>query len=109
MKCFSMRWEDVVFAGSFELFETIHVIALRGMELTKMSHLPKILTEFVPEWIRDLGDDPEEILKEYKAWGYVVQSIDFPELNSLSEKEFIGGIERHNAFFTNLALIPDSC
>ncbi len=32
MKCFSMRWEDVVFAGGFELFETIHVIALRGGE-----------------------------------------------------------------------------
>ena len=29
MKCFSMRWEDVIFAGGFELFEMIHVIALR--------------------------------------------------------------------------------
>jgi FkbM family methyltransferase len=82
--------------------------ALRGMELSKMSYLPKILTEFVPEWIGDLGDDPAEILKEYKAWGYKVQSIDFPELNSLSEKEFVNGIESHNAYFTNLALIPNN-
>ena len=29
MKCFSMRCEDVFFAGGFELFEMMHVIALR--------------------------------------------------------------------------------
>jgi FkbM family methyltransferase len=78
---------------------------LRGMDL-RNNHRPKILTEFVPEWIKSQGDNPVEILKEYKSWGYSVASIDFPELNALSEKDLIEGISELGHYFTNLALIP---
>ena len=80
---------------------------LRGMKETIQRHLPKILTEFTPQWIRDLGDDPVQVLKEYKSWGYKVHSVDMPELNSLNESSFIQGIEKSNTFFTNLSLEPN--
>ena len=78
---------------------------LRGMDL-RNNHRPKILSEFVPEWIRDQGENPIDVLKEYKSWGYSLESIDFPELNELSEKDFVGGISELGQYFTNIALVP---
>ena len=79
---------------------------LRGMRETMARKLPKIVTEFTPQWIRDLGENPIDILKEYKSWGYTVNSLDMPELNGLSEELFIKGIESSDTFFTNLSLMP---
>jgi FkbM family methyltransferase len=80
---------------------------IRGMKNTFNSKLPKILTEFVPEWISDQGEDPVDILKEYKSYGYKVESIDHEELNKLNEKSFVEGILKSGTYFTNLQLLPD--
>ncbi len=81
-------------------------MVLRGMLETIKRHPPKILTEFIPQWIQDLGENPAEVLKEYKSWGFKVESTDLPELNHLGEVDFIKGILRSKSFFTNLALTP---
>ena len=81
-------------------------LVLRGMTKTIQKHPPKILTEFVPQWIEDLGENPVEVIKEYKSWGFKVESTDLPDLNHLNEEDFIKGILGSESFFTNLALTP---
>ncbi|MEA2684677.1 MAG: hypothetical protein QOK05_3005 [Chloroflexota bacterium] len=50
--------------------------ALRGMEdLLKLRH-PRIVVEFCPRDIRDVGDDPVETLTYYRGLGYDVAVID---------------------------------
>jgi FkbM family methyltransferase len=39
---------------------------LRGMKAVIENFRPKILTEFVPQWLSDMGEDPLKVLDEYK-------------------------------------------
>lgn len=51
---------------------------IRGMKNIIEKSRPKILTEFVPKWLSDLGENPENILKEYQSLGY---DLLCPDLN----------------------------
>ena len=77
---------------------------LRGMTKIIKENKPKILTEFVPQWITDLGDDPIEVLKEYMSWGYSISSTDFEITANSTPAEIITQIELSGRYFTNLVL-----
>ena len=49
--------------------------ALRGLRKTIERDRPVIVTEFWPEGIRDVGDDPVAVLAEYADMGYTLASL----------------------------------
>jgi FkbM family methyltransferase len=77
---------------------------LRGMKTIIKRNKPKVLTEFVPQWIIDLGDDPIEILNEYMSWGYSIGSTDFEIPPNATAADIIDKIEKSGRYFTNLIL-----
>lgn len=81
-------------------------LVIRGMQKIIKKHSPKILTEFVPGWIRDLGEDPVSVLKEYASYGYGIGSDDLQLSDQPEPLEIISKIESSGTFFANLSLIP---
>ncbi|MDX6205677.1 MAG: hypothetical protein QOF39_1734 [Frankiales bacterium] len=57
--------------------------ALRGLRKTIERDRPVIVTEFWPEGIRDVGDEPAAVLAEYAEMGYLIATLpgqpDLPE------------------------------
>ncbi|HVF06236.1 MAG TPA: FkbM family methyltransferase [Frankiaceae bacterium] len=51
-------------------------LALRGMTWTLSRWRPVVVTEFWPHGIRDVGDDPYDVLDEYRALGGTICSLD---------------------------------
>jgi FkbM family methyltransferase len=81
-------------------------LVIRGMSKIIKKHSPKILTEFVPGWINDLGEDPISVLEEYASYGYEIGSDDLPLSEHPEPMEIISKIESSGTFFANLSLIP---
>jgi FkbM family methyltransferase len=80
--------------------------ALRGLRDSIAAWRPSILTEFVPGWIRDLGEDPLGVLAEYQSWGY---SLGAPALHlppDPNPQQVLDQIAASGVWFTNLALTP---
>jgi FkbM family methyltransferase len=64
-------------------------VALRGArELLKRCR-PVLLIEFWPKAIRDLGDDPVSVLREYADLGYRRTVLEDPELAELDDEELV--------------------
>ena len=79
---------------------------IRGMkDIIKESH-PKILTEFVPSWIKYLDEDPEQILKEYQNFGYNLLCPDLKINNPCSPTDILTAIKNKKVWFTNIYLEP---
>ena len=77
---------------------------LRGMKGVIKNFQPKILTEFVPQWLSDLGEDPLKILDEYKSWGYSIGSTDFDVPANSTSKDVLAALGAAGLYFTNLIL-----
>jgi FkbM family methyltransferase len=64
-------------------------VALRGArELLKRCR-PVLLIEFWPKAIRDLGDDPVAVLREYADLGYRRTVLEDPDLAELDDAELV--------------------
>ena len=80
--------EDEVGVIKLDTQATEHV-ALRGArELLKRCR-PVLLVEFWPKAIRDLGDDPAAVLREYADLGYRRTVVEDPELTELEDAELV--------------------
>jgi hypothetical protein len=77
---------------------------LRGMKSIIATSRPKILTEFVPQWLKDMGEDPIKILDEYNSWGYSITSVDFNIPPGASSQVILQLLESAGLYFTNLVL-----
>lgn len=53
-------------------------IAIRGMERTLVNSHPTVLVEFWPEGIRELGDEPVDVLQYYARLGYDIRLLGEP-------------------------------
>ncbi|MGH3794334.1 MAG: FkbM family methyltransferase [Pseudonocardiaceae bacterium] len=49
--------------------------ALAGMADVLRRDRPTVLCEFWPDGIRDVGDDPEQVLAGYQQWGYLIEPV----------------------------------
>lgn len=49
--------------------------ALTGMAAILRRDHPTVICEFWPGGIREIGDDPEEILARYQGWGYLIEPV----------------------------------
>lgn len=49
--------------------------ALAGMASVLRRDRPTVLCEFWPAGIREIGDDPEQVLARYESWGYRVEPV----------------------------------
>lgn len=78
--------------------------ALRGMENILRRFHPLILTEFVPAWIKDLGENPQDVLSEFQSWGYKIGSSDLLLSGFPTADEILAKIEISEKFYTNLIL-----
>lgn len=79
---------------------------IRGMHEIIKSSKPKILTQFVPKWVKDIGDDPESVLEEYISLGYEIHCPGLGLNFSLSPIEVLSAIEKSGIWFANLYLHP---
>ena len=77
---------------------------LRGMKSIIEQCKPKVLTEFVPQWLIDIGEDPAAVLDEYVSWGYDVGSVDFEIPVGASSKDILDRIAITGHYYTNLTL-----
>ena len=77
---------------------------LRGMNSIIKRFHPKILTEFVPQWLTDMGENPLKVLDEYKSWGYSISSTDFDIPANSSSKDVLDALQSADSYFTNLTL-----
>jgi FkbM family methyltransferase len=81
-------------------------LVIQGMREIISQFKPKILTEFVPQWISDMGWDPLEVLEEYKDHGYQIMSLDFDVKSPVSPKKLLSDIKQSKKLYTNLSLLP---
>jgi FkbM family methyltransferase len=80
--------------------------ALRGLSRTIARCKPFILTEFVPSWISDLGENPESVLNDYVSWGYLIDSTDHQLSAPVAPHDIIEAVEASADYFTNISLTP---
>lgn len=64
-------------------------VALRGARELLARCRPVVLAEFWPKGVRDLGEDPVEVLAEYAALGYARTVLEDPELDGLADAELV--------------------
>jgi hypothetical protein len=79
---------------------------LRGMTRLIEKFKPVILTEFVPQWLIDQGEDPIQVLREYQSYGYMLGSSDFETSHDPEPSEILEKIEASNTYYTNVTLTP---
>jgi FkbM family methyltransferase len=79
-------------------------LVLRGMKSIIEQYKPKILTEFVPQWLIDMGENPVAVLDEYMSWGYNVGSVDFEVPIGSNSKVILDKLYLSGHYFTNLTL-----
>jgi FkbM family methyltransferase len=79
-------------------------LVIRGMRQSIKKSQPRILTEFVPGWISDLGENPISVLEEYQSYGYTICSDDLQLSDNASPQEILSRIQSSGTFFANLSL-----
>lgn len=80
---------------------------IRGMTKIINSSKPIILTEFVPKWIEALGENPEEVLNEYKNLGYKIYIVGRSLTQDYSPKQVINFLSsKEDPCFVDLLLMP---
>jgi FkbM family methyltransferase len=76
---------------------------LRGMAQTIDRCRPPMLVEFWPVGILELGDDPDDVLAEYRSLGYRVLLLPDFDVSSLSAEEILTHSDRDHV---TLSLVP---
>jgi len=79
---------------------------LLGMQSIIEKYQPRILAEFVPQWLTDIGDEPVRILRQYMSWGYSLGSSDFESLVNAQPEEILEKCALLDTFYTNITLTP---
>jgi FkbM family methyltransferase len=79
-----------------------------GMTGLLAKGLPPMIVEFVPSWLRDRGEDPEEIVREFQALGYDVGVLEAELAPGASPDEVVAASENDRWWFANLELQPSS-
>jgi FkbM family methyltransferase len=79
---------------------------IRGMHQIIEKYKPKILTEFIPKWIKNLGEDPKEILQEYIDLGYNLLCPELEIYVHTEPEELLNLLYKNGPWFTNILLEP---
>lgn len=79
---------------------------IRGMKRILRRTRPKILLEFVPGWIRDLGENPEKIVQEFIDLGYHLSSKQLGLNSPSTPAQIIESMQSRNLWFSNLEMTP---
>jgi len=80
--------------------------ALRGLQNSIRQWKPKMLVECAPGWISDLGEDPLDVLAEYRSWGYCLGSPSLELPIDPHPQQVLDQIVMSGVWFTNLTLTP---
>jgi hypothetical protein len=64
---------------------------------------PPMLLEFWPVGILELGDDPDEVLTEYRELGYRVELLPDKDVSALSAEQILMHSEKDHV---TLSLVP---
>lgn len=104
-----MKKIDSVVKGSVDvaLIDTqgFDHLVIAGMQRIIFEHKPRILTEFVPQWIKDLGFEPSEVLETYSNFGYEISSPDMELPKGWRYRELCDSMEDKGMWFLNLSLV----
>ena len=76
---------------------------LRGMAKTIDRCRPPMLLEFWPVGIMELGDDPDQVLQEYRSLGYRIELLPDTDVTLLSAEEILKYGEKDHV---TLLLVP---
>ncbi|HJQ46021.1 MAG TPA: FkbM family methyltransferase [Amycolatopsis sp.] len=82
--------------------------ALAGLTAILRRDRPHVVCEFCPEAIEELGDDPAQVLAEYRALGYRLTIVgdDGPIETPATDEELIGVARADEKTFVTLWLAP---
>lgn len=64
-------------------------LAFAGMADAARRWRPKVVTEFWPHGIRELGEDPAAVVRSYRELGYAVSVLDCPGLGASADDDAI--------------------
>jgi FkbM family methyltransferase len=76
---------------------------LRGMSKTIGRCRPPMLVEFWPVGILELGDDPDDVLAEYRSLGYRIELLPNEDICSLSAEHILAYTNKDHV---TLSLVP---
>jgi FkbM family methyltransferase len=79
---------------------------LRGLRSTIDRCRPVILFEFVPAWIRSLGEDPAMVLAECASWGYRLGSSDVAVEHPAAPDVMLAAMAAAGQAFVNIEMLP---
>lgn len=82
-------------------------LVIRGMREIISHFKPKILTEFTPQWIRDMGWNPIEVLEDYTNHGYKITSLDFDPTLPITPEKLLSDMKQSKKLYTNLSLLSE--
>jgi FkbM family methyltransferase len=82
-------------------------IAIEGMRRTIERFRPRLMVEFWPRGIRELGDNPEDVVSLYRELGLEIEAIERPGQGpGLSPTELVALADASPTEFLNLLLTP---
>lgn len=82
-------------------------VALEGMTRTLLRCRPVVFTEFWPEGIRDLGDDPDKVIDAFREFGYRITMIGFDaDFSAWSAADIVAAAEQFPFGAAGLVLRP---
>jgi FkbM family methyltransferase len=93
---------DLVFADT----QATEHIAIEGMRETIRRARPTMLLEFWPHGIRELGDDPEAVLRSYRSLGYEIGAVDLEIAPGATDAEIVATAANSAVGFGTLSLAP---
>lgn len=79
---------------------------IKGMNEIISKYKPYILMEYVPQWFRDMGISPLEIIENLIDLGYLVTCPQIGIYENVSPAEYLKRIENSKNYYVNLALLP---
>jgi FkbM family methyltransferase len=79
-----------------------------GMSGLLTHGLPPMIVEFVPSWLRERGEDPEQVVRQLQELGYDVGVLEAELAPGASPSEVVAASENDRWWFANLELLPAS-
>jgi FkbM family methyltransferase len=79
-----------------------------GMSGLLAGGLPPMIVEFVPSWLRERGEDPEQVVRQMQDLGYDVGVLEADLPPGASASEVVAASDNDQWWFANLELQPSS-
>jgi len=80
--------------------------ALMGLKRTITLYRPKILCEFVPDWLISNGVKPQDAINEFASWNYEIRVLEDKRLIVQDFSQVTEFMNDNGCYFVNLILTP---